>query len=291
MVVPSDAWCKEHGFIQTFDNQGSTIEIPDYRKAFISEPDLDLVVTAVGKIMSDRGFDLKILSQCLKTLDAESAEDALLQSKNGGEVEETPIDKLKKTAKADIWMQVWWKSQPSGFKKTVTYSIRCIDAYTDKQIAACDPWTSLPSANTIPDILAQAVATNMDPMVEQLNNKFNDWFANGREISIRVKRFSDADFDLETEYEDKELSMIIEDWLSENCVGGRFNTSDATENMMVIEEVHIPMFETKENGTERAVDARYFARNLQSLLRKTTGAPCKLMTKGLGGVTLVLGGK
>lgn len=24
MVVPSDAWCKEHGFMQTFDNQGLT---------------------------------------------------------------------------------------------------------------------------------------------------------------------------------------------------------------------------------------------------------------------------
>ena len=23
MVVPSDAWCKEHGYEQTFDNQGT----------------------------------------------------------------------------------------------------------------------------------------------------------------------------------------------------------------------------------------------------------------------------
>lgn len=37
MVVPSDAWCKEHGFEQTFDNQGTPEQIPDYKAALSSD--------------------------------------------------------------------------------------------------------------------------------------------------------------------------------------------------------------------------------------------------------------
>ena len=35
MVVPSDAWCKEHGYEQVFDNQGSEEKIPDYIQILI----------------------------------------------------------------------------------------------------------------------------------------------------------------------------------------------------------------------------------------------------------------
>ena len=30
MVVPSDAWCKEHRYEQAFDNQGTQEMLPDY---------------------------------------------------------------------------------------------------------------------------------------------------------------------------------------------------------------------------------------------------------------------
>ncbi|MCB0383400.1 MAG: hypothetical protein KDD05_08920, partial [Psychroserpens sp.] len=34
MVVPSDVWCNQNGYMIEFDNQGSTIRIPDYKRAF-----------------------------------------------------------------------------------------------------------------------------------------------------------------------------------------------------------------------------------------------------------------
>jgi hypothetical protein len=33
MVVPSDVWCNEKGYMTTFDNQGVQEQIPDYKRA------------------------------------------------------------------------------------------------------------------------------------------------------------------------------------------------------------------------------------------------------------------
>ena len=47
MVVPSDAWCKEHGFEQTFDNQGTQEQIPDYKSAVASDKQLNAVISKI----------------------------------------------------------------------------------------------------------------------------------------------------------------------------------------------------------------------------------------------------
>ena len=59
----------------------------------------------------------------------------MLTSKEGGELNESPIDKLKKVAKADIWLQMTWSVNTVGPKKSITFNLQGLDAYTDKQIA------------------------------------------------------------------------------------------------------------------------------------------------------------
>lgn len=289
MVVPSDVWCNEHGYMLEFDNMGTVQRLPDYKKALQSEAELPLVIAKIGQMMSERGFDTKLLESALKTLDAEAAEDALLTSKTGGEVEETPIDKLKKTAKADIWMQIYWKVNTVGPRKSVTFNISGIDAYTDKQIAN-GQGTGQPSmGGDLAVLLGEAVIQHIDTFNEQLLAKFGDWFENGREISIRMKRFGDCEYDFESTFgeQNEELGAIVENWMAENCVGGRFNTSDATSNQMLFEEVRIPMV----NERGRAMDARTFARGIQRMLQTRFQIESKVMTKGLGQATVVIGGK
>ena len=119
--------------------------------------------------------------------------------------------------------------------------------------------------------------------------------ANGREIKLKIKKWDSFADNLETEVGSDELSTLIEDWVRENTVSGKFNTVDATENMMRMEQVMIPLFDPKK--PDRAIDARYWARGLQKYLKtiKTTNAPdgidCKLMMKGLGEVQIILGEK
>ena len=294
MVVPSDVWCNENGYMMEFDNQGTTVKIPNYKKAFQENPDLLQVISTINGLMAERGFPLKNMESAIKTLEANSAEDAMMSSKESGMgASESPIDKLKAVAKADIIMQLTWTINTTGPKKSVTFNLQGLDSYTDKQVATATG-TGEPSFTAeLPVLLKEAVLSHIDNFNASLMTHFEDLFANGREVIIRIKKWDDWDEDLETEYgdDDTELSEIIEDWMADNTVNGRFNTTDATENMMLFEQVRIPLYYEK-NGKQRAMDTRRFAKQLSKFLKNEPYLIVnKVTTKGLGRATIYLGGK
>jgi hypothetical protein len=285
MVVPSDVWCNTNGYMLEFDNQGRTIKVPDYRKALQENADLLLVISKINELMSDRGFPLKNLESSLKTLDNQSAEDAMLTSSGGGELTESPIDKLKAVAKADIWMQMTWTENTTGPKKSITFNLQGLDAYTDKQIAGASG-TGQPSFTAeLPVLLEEAIVSHLDNFNFQLQNHFDDMFANGREVILRIRVWDSWGEDLESDFNGKELNEIIEDWMYENTVKERFSTTNMTENQMLFEQVRIPLYDSR----DRAVDARAWARGLQRFLKDNHSIESKLMMRGLGQAQLVIG--
>jgi len=288
MVVPSDVWCTKNGYMMEFDNQGTKVKIPDYKKAFQENSDLLVVISKINGLMADRGFPLKNMESAIKTLESESAENAMLTSKTGAGVVESPIDKLKKVAKADIIMQLTWTVNTTGPKKSVTFNLQGIDAYTDKQIATATG-TGAPSFSAeLPVLLEESVLAHIDNFNASLQKHFDDMFENGREIIVRIKKFDSWPGDLEKEYDGKELSTVIEEWMGANTVKSRFSTSDATENMMLLEQVRIPLYDAK----GKATDARGFLKGLQEFLKNAPySIPNKLMMKGLGQAVIVLGEK
>jgi len=290
MVVPSDNWCIQNGYIMEFDNQGTKMKIPNYKQALQESTDAKLVISAINGMMTERGFPLKDLEQTLKIIEQNAAEDNMTTSKDGYGITESPLDALKKTAKADIIMELTWKINTTGPKKSVTFILRGLDAYTGKQVASAQG-TGAPSFSAeAPVLLQEAVTAHIDNFNAQLQSHFDDMFANGREITVRIKIWDGFDGDLESEYgdEDEELGVIIEDWLADNTVKGRFSTTDMTESMALFEQVRIDMY----NAKGRAQDARRFGRGLSKMLKSEPYLIVnKVMTKGLGEVTIVLGGK
>lgn len=287
MVVPSDVWCNTNGYMMEFNNQGKKVKVPDYKRALQENADLLLVISKINELMAERGFPLKNLESCLKSLESQSAEDAMLTSKSGAAASESPIDKIKKTAKADIWMQMTWSVNQTGPKRSITFNLQGLDAYTDKQIAGASG-TGQPSfAAELPVLLQESVLGHLDNFNSQLQKHFDDLSANGREVILRVVKFDSFDGDLEKEYDGKELGAIIEEWISKNTVQGRFNTSEATENMMLFEQVRIPLFD----ANNKAIDTRGWAKGLQKHLKDALQIDAKLMMKGLGQAQIVVGEK
>ena len=119
MIVPSDVWCNQNGFMTTFDNMGTTQKIPNYKDALQSDPNLLLVISTINNLMADRGFPLKNLESTLKSIEQRTAEDNMTTSKSGSELAESPLDRLKRVAKADIIMQLTWTINTTGPKKSV----------------------------------------------------------------------------------------------------------------------------------------------------------------------------
>ena len=285
MIVPSDVWCNQNGYTTTYDNMGTPTMVPDYKKALQSNPDLLLAISKIGEMMAERGFPLKDLGSSLKNLETEAAEESVTAMDRGG-IAESPVDKLRKVAKADIWLQLTWSVNAIGPKKSLTFNLQGLDAYTDKQIAASSGTGDPSFSAELPVLLEEAILSHIDQFNNQLQNYFDDLFANGREVSLECKRTNDSDVNFESEFDDNELAYIIEDWVSANTREGRFNTSDVSENRIKFEQVRIPLF--LENG--RALDTRTWARGLQKELRSKYNIKAKLTTKGLGQAYIILEG-
>lgn len=290
MVVPSDVWCNKNGFVQTFDNQGISETVPDYKAALSNNMDLVAVTTKIGSLMADRGFPLKDMAQTIKSISTLSTEDRLIQSKtSGASMTESPLDRFRRTAKADIFLEVTWNVTTTGPKKQVTYMLAGKDAYSGKQVAGAEG-TGAPSfAADLPLLLEEAVQDHMEAFCAQLQSHFEDMMQNGRECVLDVRVWDNGSgIDLETEYEGQELIDVIDNWLADNTVQHRFNKSDATENFALYEQVRIPLY--KPNG--QAMDMDAFARSLRSYLSKPPySIPCKVINRGLGRALLVIGEK
>ena len=289
MVVPSDAWCKEHGYEQVFDNQGSEEKIPDYKAAVSTDKQLNAVISKINSLMADRGFPLKDLQQSIKSISSQSAEERLITSKNkGAAISESPLDRLRRTAKADIILEIDWTVNTVGPKSSITYNLRALDAYSNKQVAGAEGTGKGSFSAEIPVLLEEAVQDHMDAFVDRLQAHFDDLLANGREVVLDLRVFDSSAVDFEKQYGDYELSEIIDNWLADNCVEHRFNKSDATETMILYEQVRIPLY--KANGM--AQDTYGFARELARFLGSSPyNIPVKTINRGLGRCLLLVGDK
>jgi len=288
MILPSDNWCEQRFFMTEFDNQGTSQKVPNYKQVFQEDTEIGQVISKIGSLMIDRGFPLKDAEQELKAIEVRSAEDNMTSSStSGSSLSESPLDMLKKKAKADIIIQIWWKVNKEGNSKSVSFILEAFDAYTSKRIAS-STGNGLSSEEIIPIQLEQAVLSQIKPFVKQLESHFEDIEKNGREIFLTIKKWDSWENDLESEIEGEEIIDHIQSWMDANTFQGNYNMSDATENMMRFEQVRIPVY----NDRGIALDARGFANGLRKHLKKEPFLfEVKLMTRGLGEAILVLGEK
>jgi hypothetical protein len=289
MVVPSDVWCVEHHFVDTVEVFGQVEVIPDYKKALQSSRELMAVISKINILMADRGFPLQDLSQAIRSIQRIDQENSVLRTKESGAgLAESPLDRLRRTAKADIILEVDWGINQTGPKRSVTYNLRGLDAYSNKQVAGAEG-TGAPSFSAeLPILIEEAVMNHMDNFTAQLRQHFDDILAKGRETIIELQIPDNGqDLDFETEFNDKELGEVITQWMVDNTVEKRFSKSESTGNYLLFEQVRIPLY-----NKDTPLDADGFARQLRNYLRK---APyrinCKVVNRGLGRCLLIVGEK
>lgn len=289
MVMPADVWCYENGFSETFETQGRSTKVPDYERAYQENSDLLNVTTKIGELMAERGFPLKDMAAAIRDINRSATEDAMTVSRNGNALAETPLEKLLSRAKADIMVEVTWKITTVGPKHSVTYTLRGIDAYTNKQVAAAQGTGPQSFSAEVPVLLEEAVLANMDNFISQLQAHFDDLVENGREVTVNVRWFDNGSgMTFDDEFDGEVLTDIIDNWMAENTVSHRYNLTDAGSTRLTFEQVRIPLY--RENGMP--MDTRHFGTALRRFLSKQPyNLPAKIVTKGLGRVDLILGEK
>lgn len=292
IVVPSDNWCIKNGYTTTFDEMGTLKTIPDYKMALQNETDLLMTIGKINTMMSDRGFPLVNLETAIKNTENESAEVSMMSSKSGSNLVESPIDILQRNANADIIIQLTYVINQEGPRRSITFMLQGLDAYTKKQIAGAQGTGEPSFATQTPVLLEEAVLAHIDDFNSRLQAHFDDLFTNGREVVFQARVFDGSPVDLEEVYmyenESLELGEIIENWISANTVQGRFSTSTYTQNVIRFEQVRIPLYDDK----GRANDTRRWLRDLRNILNKNPfNLVSKIYTRGLGEVWLIIGEK
>ena len=292
MVVPSDNWCIKNGYTTTFDEMGTLKTIPDYKMALQNETDLLMTIGKINTMMSDRGFPLVNLETAIKNTENESAEVSMMSSKSGSNLVESPIDILQRNANADIIIQLTYVINQEGPRRSITFMLQGLDAYTKKQIAGAQGTGEPSFATQTPVLLEEAVLAHIDDFNTRLQAHFDDLFANGREVVFQARVFDGSPADLEEVFtyqkESLELGEIIENWISENTVQGRFSTTTYTQNVIRFEQVRIPLYDDR----GRANDTRRWLRDLRNMLNKNPfNLVSKIYTRGLGEVWLIIGEK
>ena len=290
MVIPSDVWCNQNGYMTEYDNLGTLQLVPDYQRALQTNMDLKLAIAKINDLMAERGFPLKDLEQQIKLVNQTNAEMSITTSSNGNAMSESPSERLMRTAKADIILELTWDIVQHGPKTTLTFILEGKDAYTGKSLGGASGASAPSMSAELPILLEEAVVAHLDNFNFRLQSHFDDLFANGREVSLEIRVFADneAGIDLESEFGGYELVEIIDDWMALNTVQGRFSKLGSSENYVQYEQVRIPLF--KENGV--AMDTEGFARQLRNVLRKEPyNIPVKVLNRGLGKTILVLGEK
>lgn len=296
MVVPADAFCERYGYVQTVNAMGETVTSPDYARAMKENADIRTLVAAMADFMAKNDFPIQSLEQELKRLQTEDAELAMMTGKNSGaEVDETPLERLRRSAKADIILDLDYEIHRLGPQKQVSFNLQAIDAYSSKIISGN---TGVSSVANVPmtSLLEECVLSFKDNFLNGLQHHFDDLFANGREISVTLLRYNNCPVDFEEEYEvngdEYELAEIIEAWMADNTVEGRFTTAAKSANRMRFNQVRIPLYAQNMNGRDVAIDAEAFVKPLVRMLKK---APYKLTVgsspRGLGDVWITIGDK
>lgn len=290
MVVPSDVWCMKNGYMTEYDNMGTKQSVPDYTRALQNDMNLKMAISTINGMMAERGFPLKDMEQVLKGINEENATMNAITSKNGNEVAESLLDQITRTAKADIIMELTWNVTTQGPKNTLSFILEGKDAYTGKSVVSANGTSSPSFSADMATLLREAAVSQIDNFNNGLQAHFDDLFQNGREVTLRINVFAnnEAGVDLETEFDGDELIDIIDAWLDDNTVQGRYSKLSSSENQASYEQVRIPLY----NAKGKALDTNGWAKQLRDVLRKEPyNIPVKIINRGLGNCMLIIGEK
>lgn len=286
MVVPSESLCIERGYKQEIMKDGRQLWEADFERALTEDQELTQVITKIGALMTERGFTLKDMLQTLRDMERSEEEDDAVRNGNGRGLAETSLERASRRARCDMMVEVSWIEEKTGPKRLVSYSMRGLDSYTNKQVAGAQGAGAPSVSAPVTVLVEEAVLQNIDNFLGQLQGHFDDIIENGREVALNLRIFNGSGINFTKQYSGEELTDAIEAWMEENTVGGRFNMVDAGDTRLAFEQVRIPY--ARANG--RPMETRHFAGELRKFL---AGSPynisCKLVTKGLGRVDVVLG--
>jgi Family of unknown function (DUF6175) len=285
MVIPSDAYCIEKGFFIETNDQGMKRKDPDYRRALQEDPDLRAIISGINNYMADQSFPLADLEATLKDLETQDMEEEEMVDKAGNDLQESRLDQIRRRAKADIVLDLYFAIKRNGPEKIMTFNLKGLDSYTNKQVAGVECVGKPGVMTNVEVLLREDNYARMTEFHDRLQKHFDDLFKDGREVTVVIRMASDAPVGFDTEYGENELSELLDEWFQAHTVKGRYTVTELNDVRMAF-TARIPLY----NEKGKAMDTREFVQQLRKHLKAAPfNLSAKVQPRGLGQSYLIIG--
>jgi len=284
MIIPSDALLKRLNCLNEIDNQGVAAYQRNYQKALIDNTDLKFTIAEIQKQFVNVGFPLEDLEQSLKSISNESAVD------NIDNIQKDAKTLLLNTVRPDIILEIDYEAvidnKSRNLAKTLTYTLKALDSYSNKAIASMQN-TNVSGSDNVSVLLKTEIEKNISSLTSQITNHFADIIKNGREISLRLSVAKGISFTFSDNcVKGEDYTDMINDWLKNNTFGGTFKRDLATDVELRFKNVRIKTLD--KNG--RQYTAYDFATDLKKAMNEMCGVKSKNTTQSLSDANLQIQG-
>lgn len=285
MVVPDLIYCKSHGYVQEFNNNGVSETVPDYEKALTEDPSLHSVLTQVAQLITDRNSDIVIVD-LLEAIN-NAKEDAAMSAANGGDESESVEEAIIRNSAADILVKVQFDLVKNGPQYQVSYTLNGTDAYTNRNFAPISGMGA-PSTSANPVVLLrEAVYSNMDAFLTKMLSYYSNMLTKGRMVAFDIKTTNTSSVNMNSKIGDYTLREQIDDFLYENSVEGNgLERVKSGNTFLQYQGVYIPLTATI-RGRQRKQGAKDVAQRLVDFLAEK-GVNADYKIRGLGKVNIYI---
>ena len=278
MVFPSDAMLQRMGFLKEIENQGTTSYQRDYQKAFIKNQDIKFAIAAIQEEFAKAGFAMEDMEQQLKQISSNNAMDEMT------DISRDARSELLNTVRPDYIVEIDYelKTDPKSRNqnKSLTYSVKCLDVYTNKAVASIyKANVGLESSeNDVPSLIKKDFPESIGELKKQITGHYANLLANGIEITLRVAAKNASGVKLDDDCGSAEIGEKINSWIKDNTVNQSFKMVKNTSTEMYFTNVRI-FAKTKDGKKYTAYD---FANDLKNAMKKGCALDVKNKTQSLG---------
>ncbi len=287
MVVPSDQLLNQFNMLKQENAQGKTLLIRDYNGYLLADANSKFIISSIQDAFIKFGFPLNDFEQTLKSINDQDMIDEVDGIKKDAKT------MLLTTARPDVILELDYNFRENmesrGVDKMLTYSIRAIDAFSNKVVAAiqeADYGKNTP-VNSAEKLMADALDVQGANFTKQIGIYFNDIIDKGRTITVRVTIENGANLTMSDEcLENDTYTDFLIDYVKKNAYKGAYTLTRNTETELYFTNVQIPTL--NEDGTQ--FSAYDFARAMSKALNKGCGMKSKNRTQGLGDALISIKG-
>ncbi|MBK9253919.1 MAG: hypothetical protein IPM42_00375 [Saprospiraceae bacterium] len=228
-----------------------------------------IAITKVKEAFDKRGVNTIDLRAKLK----QNNNNAALQENQASDMK----DEVIALSGADIYIEVEASPNYSASGNSANVIMTAFDAFSGESLANKVANSPKVYTDNFEKLIEKAVDSELDNLLNTIQEKFNDILINGRTITLNigVEDGSSISMDDEVDSSGDLLSELIENWVENNAFKSQYHLQGVTANRIKFDLLKVPMFD--ESGKNFRVSK--FASELRKFL-KTKGVDGKSVIQG-----------